>query len=200
MAFSAGYFSNPMYDKCYYPERYEESTAPFSYITNTNQIYNENACLSTLGARSGYMGVGVSTISGNVPAVSQHNIDVDSILTNRNVLISSCKKGKVNPIDVTKFSAKNLSICNDDLYSENTRLTHPSMFYRGVPINRFYDPIRNPQKNIFFDYATNTVLEAKDNYRFKMPMSLNNNFQLSGDSSWKPKSIKIPGNANCGKE
>jgi hypothetical protein len=46
------------------------------------------------------------------------------------------------------------------------------MFKRGAPINRFFDLHRDPQANIFYDYATNTSLEAKDNFVPDLPVPM----------------------------
>lgn len=90
-------------------------------------------------------------------------------MSNRNVIASKCKDGKVNDIDVTKFNLQHARVCNDFLDSVSSRLTNPPENYRGMSINRFYDLPKNPQANIFYDFAVNTKLEAKDNYRERVP-------------------------------
>jgi len=75
----------------------------------------------------------------------------------------------VNDIDVTKFSLQHARICNDFLDPIDTHLTHPPQNYRGMPINRFFNLPRHAQSNIFYDFAVNTKLEAKDNYRERIP-------------------------------
>src|SRR5579872_3896991 len=112
MALFVGNFSRPRYDKCAYPEDLYDSTAPYTYVMNTDRIYNCNGCLTTFGARNSYLGVGASTPSGDVIAAAQQNIDVDSIASNRNVPLSRCKRAQVNPIDITKIKTKNMPICN----------------------------------------------------------------------------------------
>lgn len=198
MALNAGYFSNPRYDKCAYPEDLFESTAPYSYVMNSDRIHNCNSCLTTLGPRSSYYGSGVSSPTGDVVAVAQQNVDIDSVLSNRNVPLSKCKKGKVNPINVTQIKTKDIPVCNDYLDGQNTRMTEPAMFYRGTAINRFYDLNKNPQENIFYDWSVNTSLDARDNFIPKIPTPMTDKMTPKGDNKWSPCNVKINGNANCG--
>jgi hypothetical protein len=205
MALHAGHFSNPRYDKCAYPEDLYESTAPYTYVMNTDRIHNCNGCLTTFGPRGSYMGAGVSTPTGDVIAVAQRNIDIDSVMSNRNVPLSKCKRGKVNPVDVTKVKTKNMPVCNDYLDGQHSRMTDPAMFYRGSAINRFYDLNKDPQANIFYDWAINTSLEAADNFIPELPVPMtevnmvpNKRDQETPDDRWVPCSIALDGNGNCG--
>lgn len=164
-----GYSSRLDYDQQAYDDRLQESTDPLSYQLDTNRIHNCNECLSTFGPRSSYMGNGVSTTVGHSVATSQQLVDIESILSNRNVPLSKTRAGQVNPIDVTKYDMKHAKLCNDYLDPASTRLTDPSKNYREMSINRFYDLPRNPQANIFYSFAKNTKLEAKDNYKQRKP-------------------------------
>lgn len=166
-----GHSSRLSYDKCSYDDYLSESVSPLLYKLNPNQVNNCNSCLSVFGPRSGIAGnsKGVSTLVGDVTMPSQELVDLESILSNRNVIASKCKDGKVNDIDVTKFNLQHARICNDFLDGVSSRLTNPSKNYKGMSINRFYDLPKNPQANIFYDFAVNTKLEAKDNYRERVP-------------------------------
>lgn len=44
-----------------------------------------------------------------------------------------------------------------------------------MSVNRFYDLPANPQRNIFYSWATNTRLEAKDNHVEKIPQMRDGN-------------------------
>lgn len=169
-----GHSSRLGYDTVAYADRLQESTDPLSYRLDYNKIHNEKQCLSVFGPRSSYMGSGVSTTVGHRVAPSQDLVDVESILTNRNVHLSKAKAGQVNPIDVTKFELQHARICDDTLNMASTRLTDPSKNYRGIAVNRFYDLPKNPQANIFYSFARNTTLEAKDNHRPNLPRVMNN--------------------------
>ena len=166
-----GHSSRLSYDKCSYEDEISQSVGPLLYQLRPYQISNCNACLSVFGPRpsAGPRSHGVSTTVGLTQAPSQDLVDVESILSNRNVIASKCKDGKVNDIDVTRFSLQHARICNDFLDPIDTHLTHPPQNYRGMSINRFFNLPRHAQVNIFYDFAINTKLEAKDNYWEKIP-------------------------------
>lgn len=169
-----GHSSKLDYDKCAYADKLSESVAPLAYRLNPTQINNCNACLSVFGPRASHNGFGNSTFVGHTNAPSQDLADLESILTNRNVLTSKCKSAQVNDIDVTKFQLQHARTCNDFLDPISTLLTDPTQNYRGMSINRFYDLDRPVQSVIFWDQAANTSLEAKDNFqvRFRAPIDV----------------------------
>ncbi len=191
-----GHSSRLGYDRCAYSDRMQESVGPLGYRLDPNSQENCNQCLSTLGPRSSYMGQGVSTTVGSSIATSQKLVDVESILTNRNVKTTKCRRDGVNPINVTKYGVKNLSICNDFLNPLSSRLTYPAANYRDMAVNRFYDLDRNPQINIFYDFAVNTKLEAKDNFVMNIPNMWANQMQLDPVQGANP-SLSYPNNAVC---
>ena len=180
-----GHSSKLIYDSCAYNDRLEESVSPLLYRLDTNLINNCDACLSVFGPRTsaGPQSYGVSTTTGHVTAPSQKLVDVESILSNRNVIASRCRDGEVNDIDVTKFHLQHARTCNDFLDPIASRLTNPVSNYRGMAINRFYDIHANPQQNIFVDFAINSKLEAKDNYRERVP-------RVRDDDPTLPREIK----------
>jgi hypothetical protein len=160
-----GHWSKFKGDKCKIDLDIETSVSPLLYRLNPNQINNCDACLSVFGPRSSHNGYGDSTTVGHRVAPAQDLVDVESILSNRNVIASKCRDGKVNDIDVTKFQLQHARVCNDYLDPVATHLTNPAANYRCMSINRFYDLPTNPQAVIYWDAAVNTQLEAKDNYR-----------------------------------
>lgn len=164
-----GHSSRLGYDKCAYEDRLEESVSPLLNRVNPHRIHNCDGCLSVFGPRSSYYGYGVSTTTGHAVAAAQSQVDVESVLSNRNVLQSKCKDGRVNEVDLNRYTLQHARICNDFLDPVASRLTNPATNYRGMAINRFYDLDRNPQTNIFWDFNVNTDLEAKDNYRERVP-------------------------------
>jgi hypothetical protein len=174
-----GYSSREKYDKCYNNEQIERSVGPLLYKLNPNQINNCNACLSVFGPRAsggtnrGVMGYGDSTSVGHTTSPAQDLVDVDSILSNRNVIKSKCKDGDVNPLDVTKYQLQHARVCNDYLDPIATHLTNPAQNYREMMISRFYDLGANPQNVIYWDGAVNTSLESRDNYKIRIPNVLN---------------------------
>lgn len=164
-----GHSSRLDYDNCFINDDIEQSVGPLLYRMNPNQIDNCNACLSVFGPRTGPNGYGDSTTVGHTVAPSQDLVDVESILSNRNVIASKCKDGKVNDINVLDFKLQHARTCNDFLDPISTHLTNPPTNYRELAVNRFYDLPTNPQMNIFWNFAVNSQLEAKDNFFEKQP-------------------------------
>ena len=108
-----GHSSRLGYDDCYYDDRLRESVSPLAYRLSPDQIHNHNACFSSFGPRSCNSGAGVSSLVGNTVTPKQDLVDVESILTNRNVLQSKCRDGKVNDIVVTKYKLQHPKVCGD---------------------------------------------------------------------------------------
>jgi hypothetical protein len=158
------------YDNSAYDDRLTESTGPLLYRVNTNQIYNENSCLSTLGPRGRF---GASTPSRDAPALAQRPevVNIESILTNRNVYRSKNRRNEINPIDVTKIKTVNYNMCNRTLNPNSSRLSMPVANYRELSINRFYDLNKNPQEPLYWSETRDTKLEAKDNFMEAIPRS-----------------------------
>ena len=192
-----GHSSKLGYDKCAYDDYLAESTAPILYKLNPNQINSCGACLSVFGPRGGHNGYGVSTTVGHTTAPAQDLIDVDSILSNRNVLASKCKDGKVNDIDVTKFQLQHARVCNDFLDPLATHLTNPPANYRGMSINRFEDLPTPAQSVIYWPEMVNTSLEAKDNYVERVPKTRSYDRALPQELKGTQKPCKYPNYSNC---
>jgi hypothetical protein len=200
-----GHSSRLGYDKCAITDSISESVSPLLYKMNPNAISNCNSCLSVFGPRSssGAQSAGVSTFDGVGVAPSQDLVDVESILSNRNVIASKCKDGKVNDIDITKFQLQHARVCNDFLDPLATHLTNPPANYRSMSINRFYDLPKHPQANIFWNFAVNTKLEAIDNYRERVPRLMKYDPALPSELKGKNKPCKYhcsgscPTNGNC---
>jgi hypothetical protein len=167
-----GHSSRLPYDNCAYPDRLKESTDPLLYRLSVNQIHNCNRCLNHNGAgpRTTGKGFGVSTLEGEAGyAPANDLVDVESVMSNRNVRTSKCKRGKLNPVNLTTRKAHNYDLCNNYTHPEFSKLSHPPSNYRDVAVNRFYNPLHDPQENIFYSFAHNSRLEAKDNYHPDLP-------------------------------
>jgi hypothetical protein len=167
-----GHSSRLGYDTDYFNDRVSESVGPLAYRLSTNQINNCNGCLSVFGPRTttgSAHSQGVSSVASHNDADALKLVSLESILSNRNVIQSKSKRGNTNPVNPLNFSLNHARVCNDFLDPVSTHLTNPPINYRGVNINRFYNLDRNPQLNIFYDFSTNTKLEAKDNYKEKIP-------------------------------
>ena len=163
-----GYSSLLPYDECAYRTRTKISTDPMIYKLDTNEIWNCKQCFSGFGPRASYMGNESSTVAGHPVATAQALVDIDSIFSNRNVVISKCRTGNVNPLNPLLLEQKHLPDCKTKYLDPITsRLTNPAFNYKEAPIDRFYNLNQNPQNHIFWDFAVNTDLEMKDNFKFK---------------------------------
>lgn len=194
-----GHSSRLTYDKCYIEDDIAQSVNPLLYKLDPNQINNCEACLSVFGPRGSHNGYGVSTTVGHRTSPAQDLVDVESILSNRNVVASKCKDGKVNDIDVTKFHLQHARVCNDFLDPIASHLTNPPQNYRELAINRFYDLPTHPQANIFWDFSVNTHLESIDNYREAVPRLIRYDPALPREFKGTNKPCKYPVNSNCPK-
>lgn len=190
MALNNGYSSRLPYDNCYYSSHLRQSTDPLNYRVNANYVNNCSRCLSTLGPRSGFLGFGVSTVRDVGIAPANDLVDLDSVLSNRNVKESSCITGHVNHINPTKWKNHDQTICNNFLNPERSRLSYPASTFRGMNINRFFNLPNDPQKPIFYDFAVDTRLEAKDNFNIEIP-------ELWGEHTTPIENKKQPYN-KCG--
>jgi hypothetical protein len=160
-----GHSSKLQYDKNYYPEHLDESVAPGDYRLQVYSIYNNKSCFAPIGINSGAGGAGVSSIKQYGPAMSQQLVDIESDLSNRGLPQSRARDGRINLKDLTKQKLYNLNEClTDSLSPEYSHLTSTPKNFRDLQINRFYNLHKNPQEPIFYDFAINTTLEAKDNY------------------------------------
>lgn len=158
-----GNFNRLSYDNCAYDGKIKQSTDPLNYRLSVDQIHNCDRSFFPLGPRNSSYGVSTAGDAGY--AISQNMVDVDSILSNRNVKQNKCRNNDmVNPIDPTKFKGTHANLSNNRLNPEYTKLSHPSSNYRGSGINRFYDTIHNAQDNLFWNFETNSTLEARDNF------------------------------------
>jgi hypothetical protein len=163
-----GHSSRLPYDDCAYPDRLSESVSPGTYRTQPYYNYNCNSCVNLNGPRASANGI----VAAPIPfadAMAQRLVDIDSMLSNRDVKQSKCKDGMVNKVKVTDYNLLNINACADDNYPGYTSLSHPAYNYKEMPLNRFYNLIKDPQLPIFYNFSTNTVLEAKDNFIYKVP-------------------------------
>jgi hypothetical protein len=147
------------------------------------------------GPRASHNGWGDSIPIAN-PSITpaQDLIDIDSIMSNRNVKQDRSKKGHVNMVDVFKFKTYDAKLCDRGLDPLNSTLTYPKQLYREMSINRFYDLNINPQVNIYYDWAVNSQLEAKDNYDYPYPFSVtqDNTIPVAAPGREKSNLVSVP--------
>jgi hypothetical protein len=157
-----------LYDDCSTNLFYKQSTDPLAYRLSPNYANNCSKCYTDFGPRGQDMNVSVIT--------NQNLVDVDSLLTNRSKVASDCKDGLVTDIKFNNYKKYNLPRCNNFMNRHDSRLTHPIHNYRGMTIDWFFSPRvnnRDEQCNLFWDFAENTQLTSKDNYRPDIPVPMN---------------------------
>lgn len=188
-----------IYDPCYDRDRTSQSTDPLQYRVNANSIKNCNECLTGgAGPRASYFGYGDATVlDKSYAAPAQELVDVDSILSNRNVLQSRCKTAHYNPINVTKLHTNQSRKCNKFLDPITTSLTNPKSIYREMNVNRFIDIANNPQPVVFWNFAQDTYLEAIDNYTLRVPNVKDQSASLPSPIAGKSRPCIFTCGANC---
>ena len=196
--FNYGYSGNLAYDPETIRDDIEQSTSPLMSVLDPNRVKNCSQCLSLNGPRAGHNGWG-NSIPVAEPSVTpaQDLIDIDSIMSNRNVKQDRSKKGHVNMVDVFKFKTYDTKLCDRGLDPLNSTLTYPKQLYREMSINRFYDLNINPQVNIFYPWAVNSQLEAKDNYDYPYPYFIGMDETLPKPINGKVRPCKTTCSANC---
>lgn len=169
-----GNSSRLSYDNCFYPDNLSESVAQGDYRLQKYSTYNNDSCVAPFGVKLGVRGNSVSTSETIGTAMSQRLVDVESNLSNRGLPQSKCRSGRVNLSDPSKQKLYHREDCNSSLSPEYSHYTSSPKNFRDVQINRFYNLKKNPQEPIFYNFAVNTTLEAKDNFKVFIPRTINN--------------------------
>ena len=151
------------YDPCAYRDRTKQSTDPLLHMIDPIQVNSCNKCYPLYGPIGSFM---------NVSTPSNANlVDVESMLSRRNTKASYCAHGQVTDIDVNALKLNHLPPCTEFLDRQDTRLTHPITNYKELNLDNYHFQWLNkdPQCNIFWDFAENTQLSTRDAYRHKIP-------------------------------
>lgn len=173
--FNYGNSSRSKYDSSYYYDSVEQMTKPGEIIMDPTKYNNCSKCFTGNGPRGNW---GVS-LAEQKPSVTplQDMAELEGIMKNLNVKHSRDKKGKVNPINVLKYNTYNQPECNKTLDPISSLLVRPRALDREIAINRFIDLNNNPQQPIFWNFAENTTLTAKDNYVPQKPYQMPDDIQ-----------------------
>ena len=153
-------FTNSLYDTCNLDKKYQESTGPFNWITDSQVVESKEACH-----------VGFSPFMQNqFNSIPLHKVDAESELRNQTRKRSRCPIEKFDP---TKFqpTQNELRECsNQNLVPTYTRLNKPCNL-PGVSINRFTPLCEDPQNltNIHANnyIGKNTRLQVKDDFKLQ---------------------------------
>jgi hypothetical protein len=196
--FNMGISSRLQYDDSYISDDIEQSTAPILSVLDPNRVKSCSQCFNLNGPRPGHNAWGNNIPVAN-PSITpaQQLTDIDSIMKNLNVKASRDKRGMVNNIDVFKFKTYDTKLCDRGLDPLSSIATYPKQLYREMSINRFYDLNINPQTNIYWDWAVNSQLEAKDNYANPHPYFMDGSQVLPNNISGKSQPCKTNCNNKC---
>jgi len=168
----SSFSSKLIYDENAYVEEVERSVSSGHYRLEPLYNYNKNMCFSEHSI------VGTRNVPYN-PAIST---DVDSALSNRTkVLTKSAKYGQ--PTDLNNIPLISPPDCNNFLYSEPTRFSHPAYEIKGVGFDSFYPLHQDAQCHIFWDFSQNTRREARDKDVQKFQLPIENNKDLKPTKS-----------------
>lgn len=160
-------FTRFNYDKCRVQKSLQQATGPGRYILNVPgndgekpRLYNDPQLrLQKWGAN--LMGVR-----------NGHPIDIESDLKNVNRKLSKyCEKDSFPKKTV---SAYNVTYENtNQIFTDQSRTTHPSWLYRDLEQNHMYPLHNDPQENVckHFHNNLNTRLLERDNYKPEYPQS-----------------------------
>ena len=112
------------HDNDFIDDHISQSVAPILSTLDPNRVKNCKQCLSLNGPMPGHNGWGNSIPIQN-PSLTpaQDLIDIDSILSNRNVKSTKAKRGMVNDIDVFQFKKYDAEICDRGLDTLSSLLT-----------------------------------------------------------------------------
>lgn len=154
-------FTRNSYDQCELEKKYQESTHPFKYTTDTIVSENNDSCF--LNA-SPFMHNQFRSIPRGV-------VDIESELRGQTRILSNCPSLKYNPHNQEAIDFK-VSECTDKgLIPEYTRVNKPCNIFAGITINRFHplcDDLQNLNNIHSNKYiGNNTRLQVKDAYSIK---------------------------------
>ena len=176
----------PLYDLDATYQKTRQSTNPLLYKTNPVQINNCNKCLRlnpTFGAKNNV------AEPDNMNDGCNNLVDVESMLSNRDIRLGHY--GKVNDINTADFKVDGLRCCNTFLDRHDTRLTHPTENFREMTIDRFEVLNQDHQCNVFWNFETNSRLQAKDEYQMWIPEPIDQTPGLPVPYPGAPKNCKI---------
>lgn len=159
MSLSHFSFTRSSADECALSQKNQESSAPLSYMTDSNVSLNKDACLVNA---SPFMQNPFKSIPSSI-------VDIESDLRIQTHSLSKCADSQFNPDTSKPINFEWKKCANDDLVPQYTRIDKPCNVFSGVTIDRFHpvDPsVQNLSQIQHNNYiGTNTRLQIKDAYR-----------------------------------
>lgn len=157
----SGRFTRLIYDEPYYATSLKESVSPMFNRLFVGQKRNCKKCLPVVG--SYYFG---DRFDSKNPQV-----DIESTLKGQRKPFGY-GRDKMNLIDVKMPNLDAPGFCSKFKDNAPTLLTHPRSHFRELEQFRFYDLQRPASAFIYWGAPQNTQLAAKDAYRTKYPIPL----------------------------
>lgn len=182
----AGKYTHMRYDEDAYNEEIRRSVDPGNYRLDCNFSINKNKCFSAYGPRN-----------GNPASVAVgYTTDVDSVLRGFSKINSKSNKQQI-PDPVSDYYLHDLADCSNVVETEYSRYTNPSYELRGMAVKdmRLGYPLHDPQCNIFMNFAENTQLKARDNFRADWQIPLESRKSRS-HSMKNPNNLGTPKHPN----
>jgi|APSaa5957512622_1039677.scaffolds.fasta_scaffold14897_2 hypothetical protein len=169
------------YDECAFKEEVTQSVIPGLYHLYDGQYENKDKCIFYAGPRNTR-----TYNSSEVSQVDRNNlVDVDSILSGRNVPLTRCMEGRKME-DLNKqcdgLKIQNPLLCSDFLLPTETRYSHPAERYKAMPCVGCFPleyPMIDPKEFVFWGHngisrdGLGTRNYVKDNYTEKTPNVIN---------------------------
>lgn len=178
-----GHSGKLKYDNDTIQHSIQQSVQPGHYKLEQYQNHNCDGCLTSLGPIGKN---GVSTAVPSHPAMSQQLVDVETMLSNRDVKASKSKNGRTNLVDINKIKLIHHNECDSKLNPQYSHLSYPTVLSREMPTNRFHNLPKDPQSSIRWERPTNSVLHAKDNFVPVLPTPLDDHKILPIASKLQP--------------
>lgn len=169
------------YDECAFREEVTQSVIPGHYRLYDGQYENTGKCILHAGPRNTR-----TYNSSEISQVDRNNlVDVDSILSGRNLQLTSCVEGRTLE-DLNKqyngLQLQDPKLCSDFLLPTETRYSHPATNYKITQCAGCFPmeyPIIDPNEFIFWGQngisrdGLGTRNDVKDNYSASNPNTIN---------------------------
>jgi hypothetical protein len=155
MSFTTRSFTRLRADKCAYDLEVRQSTTPLEYQLYSGQTQNCNSCHSQLNQQRS-------------PYAIKDMVGIESQLFRLDVPVTRCptEKAQLYNIKADNGFRDARNVCDGyDEFNEQTLLTDPKENYRGLSINRIYDPGLLPRGTRHYGwFGRNTQLEVRDTF------------------------------------
>jgi hypothetical protein len=161
----SGKFTRLKYDDCFFNSRVSQSVGGLYYNLYKGQMKNCGKCLPFIGTQ----------IHGDRFDSKQPNqVDIETAMWRASYPFG-CGRDKIHYLNIRQPLLDVYPTCSKFIDDMPTLLTHPKEHYRELEVDRFYDLHRDPAAFIHWDYPMNTQQQAKDNFKVRYPVPIDEN-------------------------